>query len=177
MLHVLQLQSDAIFAGYSVVKVQPSPRPVVLDEAHRLAPQGRIENERADRIRRNLVDAVRTTRKYGLGWMFLSQTLSSLESEIVQQLRISFFGFGLSMGSEYQKLRELVGGQSESLSLYQRFRDPQSAFDMLSREYSFMTVGPVSPLSFSGTPLFLNAFNDVSQFIQANKLKVQGRLF
>ena len=150
---------------------------VVLDEAHRLAPQERTRNERAERIKLNLVDAVRTTRKYGLGWMFLSQTLSSLNSEIVQQLRISFFGFGLSMGTEYQKLRELVGGQRESISLYQRFRDPQSAFDAASREYSFMTIGPVSPLSFSGTPLFLSAFNSVQQFTSANQISIKQRLF
>lgn len=150
---------------------------VVLDEAHRLAPQGSTGNERSDAIKSNLVDAVRTTRKYGLGWMFLSQTLSSLDKEIVQQLRISFFGFGLSMGSEYQKLRELVGGQSESLKLYQRFRDPHSSFDTESREYSFMTVGPVSPLSFAGTPLFLSAFNSVDDFTIANGLEQQQRMF
>lgn len=149
---------------------------VVLDEAHRLAPQGRAKNERAERIKSNLVDGVRTTRKYGLGWMFLSQTLSSLDIEIVQQLRISFFGFGLSMGAEYQKLRELVGGQKESIRLYQRFRDPQSAFDPASREYSFMTIGPVSPLSFAGTPLFFNAFNTTEGFISANRFIVQGKL-
>jgi len=149
---------------------------VVLDEAHRLAPQGRAKNERAERIKSKLVDGVRTTRKYGLGWMFLSQTLSSLDIEIVQQLRISFFGFGLSMGAEYQKLRELVGGQKESIRLYQRFRDPQSAFDPASKEYSFMTIGPVSPLSFAGTPLFFNAFNTTEDFINANRFTIQGKL-
>jgi hypothetical protein len=149
---------------------------VVLDEAHRLAPDGRAETERAERVKSKLVDGVRTTRKYGLGWMFLSQTLSSLDSEIVQQLRISFFGFGLGMGAEYDKLRQLVGGQKESIRLYQRFRDPQSSFDAASREYSFMTIGPVSPLSFAGTPLFLNAFTTVNGFIQANDFAVQGRL-
>jgi hypothetical protein len=149
---------------------------VVLDEAHRLAPAGHAESERADRVKSKLIDGVRTTRKYGLGWMFLSQTLSSLDTEIVQQLRISFFGFGLSMGAEYDKLRQLVGGQKESLRLYQRFRDPQSSFDVASREYSFMTIGPVSPLSFAGTPLFLNAFTTVEDFTQANGLAIQSRL-
>ncbi len=150
---------------------------VVLDEAHRFAPQERENNERKQRIKRNLVDAVRTTRKYGLGWMFLSQTLSSLENEIVQQLRISFFGFGLSMGTEFRKLQELVGGKGEYLKLYQQFRDPHSSFDTASREYSFMTIGPVSPLSFAGTPLFLNAFSDAEAFIVANGLTLQAKMF
>lgn len=30
--------------------------------------------------------------------------------------------------------------------------------------YSFITIGPVSPLSFSGTPLFFNAFNQSKRF-------------
>lgn len=146
---------------------------VVIDEAHRFVPSGRIENPTIDKIRQEIVDGVRTTRKYGLGWMFVSQTLSSLDNEIIQQLRVMFFGFGLSMGTEYQKLRELVGGQKESLSLYQLFRDPQSAFDAESKEYSFMTIGPVSPLSFSGTPLFLNAFNNIGDFLSANGIKLK----
>ncbi len=149
---------------------------VVLDEASRFAPEGQAESERKQRIKGRLVDAVRTTRKYGLGWMFLSQTLSSLDAEIIQQLRISFFGFGLSMGSEFRKLQELVGGQGKHLKLYQQFRDPQSSFDAGSQEYSFMTIGPVSPLSFSGTPLFFNAFNKAEDFMQANGLATQPRL-
>ncbi len=100
----------------------------------------------------------------------LSQTLSSLHREIIGQLRIFFFGFGLGMGAEFKALSELVGGRSKALDLYQLFRDPHSSFDISSREYSFMTIGPVSPLSFAGIPLFLNAFTDVQEFRDANRL-------
>ena len=34
-----------------------------------------------------------------------------------------------------------------------------------------MTIGPVSPLSFAGTPLFFNAFNNPEEFRNANRLK------
>lgn len=144
---------------------------VVIDEAHRLAPQESPENEERKQVRRILIDAARTTRKYGVGWLFVSQTLSSLHREIVQQLRIFFFGFGLSMGAEFQALRELVGGRGKALDLYQLFRDPHSSFDVASRDYSFMTTGPVSPLSFAGTPLFFNAFNTPDAFLSANRLR------
>lgn len=144
---------------------------VIMDEAHRLAPRDiPPEEEEAKAVRATLIDAVRTTRKYGLGWMFISQTLSSLHPEILQQLRISFFGFGLALGSEYQALSQLVGGKSRALDLYRLFRDPHSSFDPGSRQYSFMTIGPVSPLSFAGTPLFLNAFNSVETFMRENHL-------
>jgi hypothetical protein len=144
---------------------------VVIDEAHRLAPRDLPREENGSRgIRTVLIDAARTTRKYGLGWLFISQTLSSLHPEIIQQLRIFFFGFGLGLGQEFQSLRELVGSSSTALGLYQLFRDPHSAFDISSRQYSFMTIGPVSPLSFSGSPLFFNAFNTVEEFLGANGL-------
>ena len=150
---------------------------VVIDEAHRLAPRDLPrDDDSARNVRSVLIDSARTTRKYGLGWLFISQTLSSLHQEIIQQLRIYFFGFGLSLGQEFQSLRQLVGSSSRgpdtALDLYQLFRDPHSAFDIKSRQYSFMTIGPVSPLSFSGSPLFLNAFNTVEAFLEANDLEV-----
>ena len=146
---------------------------VVVDEAHRLAPQELPGDDSSGRgVRSVLIDAARTTRKYGLGWLFISQTLSSIHREILQQLRIFFFGFGLGLGQEFQSLRQLVGTSGPALDLYQSFRDPHSAFDVRSRQYSFMTIGPVSPLSFSGSPLFLNAFNTVEAFAAANRLMV-----
>ena len=146
---------------------------VVIDEAHRLAPRELpSDDDAAKGVRTVLIDAARTTRKYGLGWLFISQTLWSLHPEILQQLRIFFFGFGLGLGQEFQSLKQLVGSSGTALDLYQLFRDPHSAFDSKSREYSFMTIGPVSPLSFSGSPLFLNAFNTVEAFLSANNLKI-----
>ncbi len=144
---------------------------VLIDEAHRLAPREDPESEEKKAVRGILIDAARTTRKYGVGWLFISQTLSSLHREILEQLRIFFFGFGLGMGAEFKALSELVGGRSKALDLYQLFRDPHSSFDATSREYSFMTIGPVSPLSFAGTPLFFNAFNTVEEFLETNNLK------
>jgi hypothetical protein len=86
------------------------------------------------------------------------------------EVGISFFGFGLALGNEYQALSQLVGGKSRALDLYRLFRDPHSSFDISSRQYSFMTIGPVSPLSFAGTPLFLNVFNTVETFMKENNL-------
>ena len=83
------------------------------------------------------------------------------------------------MGAEFKALSELVGGRSKALDLYQLFRDPHSSFDIATREYSFMTIGPVSPLSFAGTPLFFNAFNTPEEFVGANELEAwwRGGLF
>ncbi|MFC1490617.1 helicase HerA domain-containing protein [Candidatus Latescibacterota bacterium] len=143
---------------------------VIVDEAHRLAPSEETEDEALESVRLTLIDAVRTTRKYGLGWLFISQTLASLPKPIIEQMRILFFGFGLAYGKEFAALKELAGGDESSLKLYQSFRDPHSAFDAKSKQYNFMSIGPVSPLSFSGTPLFFTAFPDPNFFHKINNL-------
>jgi hypothetical protein len=117
-----------------------------------------------------LLDAVRTTRKYGLGWLFISTSLSSIHRDILQQLRIIFFGFGLSLGNDLVTLRELVSDE-KAIDLYRTFTDPASSFNTKTRKYSFMTQGPVSPLSFSGSPFFFNAFSP-NVFMKENKLDI-----
>jgi hypothetical protein len=139
---------------------------VILDEAHRLAPREDIESDTLADVKSILIDAVRTTRKYGLGWMFISQTLSSLDREIINQLRIYVFGFGLAWGLERQALREIIGGAEEAIKLYQSFRDPQSS--LRQTEYPFMSIGPISPLSFSGTPLFFTSLRYPSEFLKVD---------
>jgi DNA helicase HerA-like ATPase len=142
---------------------------VVLDEAHRYARKDEFSDSNLEQLRLTLLDAVRTTRKYGLGWLFISTSLSSIHRDILQQLRIMFFGFGLSLGNDLVTLRELVSDE-KAIDLYRTFTDPASSFNSKSRKYSFMTQGPVSPLSFSGAPFFFNAFSPNS-FITENKLE------
>jgi hypothetical protein len=145
---------------------------VLLDEAHRHAPSGPIaEDDREGRRLRTLLrQAVRETRKYGVGWFFISQTLGGIDGEILQQLRIEFFGFGLALGDEFRKLREFAGGDDRAMELYQSFRDPQSFPRRDLQEFPFMAVGPASPLAFSGKPLFFSAFIDPQEFLRANNL-------
>ena len=144
---------------------------VLLDEAHRHAPGGPIDENDPEgrRLRALLRQAVRETRKYGIGWFFISQTLGGIDHEILQQLRIEFFGFGLALGDEFRKLREFAGGDERAMELYQSFRDPQSFPRRELQEFPFMAVGPVSPLAFSGRPLFFTAFTDPNEFLRSNR--------
>lgn len=134
---------------------------VVLDEAHRFVPFGGNSqlDEESQMLRSELKRAVRETRKYGVGWMFISQTMQGLDTEILMQLRSMFFGYGLSFGLEYRRLQELAGGDDEAMNLYRSFRDPQSAMNPESKQFPFMAIGPVSPMPFAGQPMFFSAFN------------------
>jgi hypothetical protein len=136
---------------------------VAIDEAHKYA-RARAAGDTSEfgALTQSFVDAVRTTRKYGLGYMFITQTLASLHPEIIQQLRLNAFGYGLTMGGELSKLEDMVGDR-QALSLYRSFVDPQA-----SRQFPFMFTGPASPLSFTGSPLFAQIFTTFDEFLSAN---------
>ena len=141
---------------------------VVIDEAHRLAPSTRQDDDYGERIRNRLSDAALTTRKYGLGWLFISQSLANVNPNIVRQTRIRFFGYGMAIGSELERLHEIAGGNRRNIDLYQSFPDPESAISRESRSYSFMVTGPVSPLCSTSHPLFLSVYNNAQAFIEKN---------
>ena len=151
---------------------QTSNTLVILDEAHRFAPSGAggQQLDAGDKaLRDDLRRAVRETRKYGVGWMFISQTMQGLDSELLMQLRTMFFGYGLALGLEFQRLRERAGGDDGAMGLYRSFRDPHSAMDDQSKQFPFMAIGPISPMPFSGQPLFFSAFN-AQDFRAANPM-------
>ncbi|MGI0060821.1 MAG: ATP-binding protein [Nitrosotalea sp.] len=142
---------------------------VVLDEAHEFAPRERTEEKEIVELRGTLTTAVRETRKYNLGWMFISQTLSSLDRRIIEQLRMYFIGYGLAYGIELNGVKELLAGNDSAISLYQQFKDPKSSYT--KPQYSFMCIGPSSPMSFSQIPLFLNSLNYPKEFLEVNQKK------
>ena len=136
---------------------------VVFDEAQRFAAEA-PEDEESKALANRLVDYVRTTRKYGLGWTFITQEVASLRRGIYAQLRVRSFGYGLTSGTELQRLRETIG-DPEALELYRSFVDPEA---IRPSQYPFMLTGPVSPLSFTGAPVFLSVYTDFEKFRSDN---------
>ncbi len=130
---------------------------IVMDEAHKFISEGALD-ERIKELTREIINSVRTTRKYGIGYMFITQTLESLNDEILKQMRIFGFGYGLTSGSELKKVSELVNNPS-AIQLYKSFIDPSS-----NGKFPFMFFGPVSPLSFTGSPLFMEVYTELSKF-------------
>jgi hypothetical protein len=100
--------------------------------------------------------------------MFVTQETGSLKRGIYGQLRVRAFGYGLTSGSELQRLRDTIGDPA-ALDLYRSFVDPQA---IKPAEYPFMLTGPVSPLSFTGAPVFLSVYTKFSQFCRANGFRV-----
>jgi len=137
---------------------------VVFDEAHRFA-SSRPEGEQTSLLAAKLTEYVRTTRKFGLGWMFITQEISALASGIYTQLRIKAFGYGLTAGSDLNRLTDEIG-RGPALELYKSFPDPRA---VTRKSYPFMLSGPVSPLSFTAAPTFLEVYTEITDFLTANR--------
>jgi CO dehydrogenase nickel-insertion accessory protein CooC1 len=130
---------------------------IVMDEAHRFISSD-SNDPQIKELTREIIDSVRTTRKYGIGYMFITQTIESLDEEILRQTRIFAFGYGLTLGSEIRVIQNLVNNK-EAVDLYKTFIDPSS-----THSYPFMFYGSVSPLSFTGSPLFVEVYSDPTHF-------------
>jgi energy-coupling factor transporter ATP-binding protein EcfA2 len=145
---------------------------VVFEEAHRFAPRHvpSDESDDARKLKAKLIEAVRETRKFGLGWFFIDQTVGGLDKEIIQQVRCAYIGFGLSMGEELAAVKDMIGGDQRDLSLYRSFRDPASFGKGGKKKFPWMCVGPVSPMA-ANRPLFFNAFGG-EEFVERNGLNV-----
>ena len=103
---------------------------VVLDEAHRFIPKDARRTEGGDT--RSFGGGESRNRKYGIGWLLVSQTLASLHQGSFLNSGCSWLA-GLNTGSELQALRELSGGDQRAISIYQRFPDPHAALEPSSR--------------------------------------------
>lgn len=137
---------------------------VVFDEAWRYAPapQNASEDEIKE-LSKDLAGYARDTRKFGIGWFYITQTPRSLNNDIWDQLSVRVIGHGLS-GAELSKVAETLDGP-EHLNLYRAFAPPDATNP---RVYPFMLTGPVSPLSFTQAPLFIAAPTNFDDFRNDN---------
>jgi hypothetical protein len=142
---------------------------VVFDEAARFAPAS-PDGEEVARLSAKLVEYVRETRKTGLGWTFITQEINSLNPAIYNQLTVRAYGYGMTSGSDLNRLRDEMG-RGSALDLYQSFPDPKS---LSEKVYPFMLTGPVSPLTFTAAPVFLQVFTDETRFREANRHHFPG---
>lgn len=136
---------------------------IVLDEAWRYAaPTSKMEEEELLLLSKDLAGYARDTRKFGIGWLYISQSTRSVNLDIWDQMSIRLFGYGLS-GADLEKMGEIVDDKS-LLRLYKANGNPRS-----TGVYPFMMTGPVSPLAANSTPVMLNVFTNFQAFRDDNR--------
>lgn len=133
---------------------------IVFDEAWRYAPEGRSTPE-IETLASMLEGFALDTRKFGIGWTYILQSPSDLKYGIWRQLTYVYAGYGL-VGEDVRKLEALTD-DAKQIDLYRQFISPAS-----TGEYPFMIMGPISPLIFTSSPTFLNAFKSNEEFLEHN---------
>lgn len=140
---------------------QTSNALVLLDEAHLFAGEHAAESSDGSRTRTLLAQSVRMTGKYGVGWMFITQTLHDFDKTILRQLQVKLFGQGFKLGSDREYVESELG--REGFHRYCSLPDPKR-----TGRYTFMVTGPIVALGSLGTPLVLQGFRSVDDLIRSN---------
>jgi hypothetical protein len=136
---------------------------VVLDEAWRYAaPTANETSLHIAELSKELAGYARDTRKFGIGWFFISQSPRNINPDIWAQLSLRLFGNGLS-GADLEKMVDIIDSR-DSLQLYRMFAPPSA-----TRKWPFMLVGPGSPLAVTNAPVTFNAYSDFDEFRRDNE--------
>jgi hypothetical protein len=134
---------------------------VLLDEAHLFAGEHAGETTDGLRTRSLLVQSIRMTGKYGVGWFFVTQTLADFDKTILRQLQVKIFGQGFKLGADREYVEVELG--KEGFARYCSLPDPKR-----TGRYTFMVVGSIVALGSLGTPLVLQGFRGSDELIRAN---------
>ncbi len=134
---------------------------VLLDEAHLFAGEHAAETGDGARTRTLLAQSIRMTGKYGVGWMFVTQTLHDFDKTILRQLQVKIFGQGFKLGADREYVETELG--KEGFARYCSLPDPKR-----TGRYTFMVTGPIVALGSLGTPLVLQGFRSVDDLMRAN---------
>lgn len=146
---------------------QSSNALVLLDEAHLFAGEHAGESGDGSRTRSLLAQSIRMTGKYGVGWMFVTQTLHDFDKTILRQLQVRIFGQGFKLGADREYVETELG--KEGFARYCSLPDPKR-----TGRYTFMLTGPIVALGSLGTPLVLQGFRGAEDLIRANPHCFEG---
>ena len=89
---------------------------IYVDEANRFIPQ--TPDERNKYLQRELIDGIKTTRQYGVGWWFADQRPSSISKDAFSQMGTYFFGRGMNVASDRQNMESIVGQEGAEIYDY-----------------------------------------------------------
>jgi hypothetical protein len=106
----------------------PTNAEVFLDEAPRWVPQDHKDNPYAAII----IDAINTTRAYGVGWTFCSQRLTAIDKSILAQTHTRYYCKGLGVGADRDHMIDDLG--MEGFAYYNLLNLENSYFSLVSGE-------------------------------------------
>ena len=135
----------------------------ILEEAHNYVPKY-ADNEELKNLSDEIVTYSRETRKFGIGWLYITIRPSDVRREIFENTMVRLIGPGLTSGPDAELLRETFG--SEFLNLYRLLPNPNDKLSP-SKKVNFVVSGPITLLSID-KPEFITVFNNKDEFLKSN---------
>ena len=140
---------------------------IVIEEAHNYVPSYFKTAKEESMERRDLLffikEKVKETRKYGIGWLFITQSTVDFNKEVYRQLHNYIFMYGLSIGADVDNVKSALG--SDLFDLYRTFKDPKR-----TGKYQFIAIGPIVGLSSAGMAIAVECFSTIEDFLEINRL-------
>ncbi len=137
---------------------------ICLDEAHEYVPQDPGDDEDRIALLAEIIRATKTTRKFGIGWMFVTQSIADFHKEVYRQVHDYIFGWGLGVGADEGHVIEIVG--DEMFDLYRSLPNPKQ-----SGIYSLMIAGGIVAVGTTGSPVVITGFPSMGPLLNSNGLK------
>lgn len=125
---------------------------IVLDEAHRFAPQSTGQNRDQERMRAALVDATTTTRKLSVGWLYVTQSLANFDKGIFRQIQTKVLGVGIGTGVDNEHLESALNNDKDLIERYRRLPRP-----ITTGVFPFAIIGELVALGNGSRALFISA--------------------
>lgn len=125
---------------------------IAIDEAHRFAPQTTSSNKNKEKILRTLIDAIRTTRKLGVGWLYITQSIAGFNKEVFRQIQTKILGFGIGTGADNEHLETALNKDRDLINRYRSLPRP-----LTTGVYPFAIIGELVALGNGSRALFVSA--------------------
>lgn len=122
---------------------------IAMDEAHNYV--GTLYSnlpEDLKQLKKQIVKNVKETRKYGIGWLFITQTTIDFDKEIYRQLHDYFFLYGLGVGADLQHMKEVV--PKEFVEHYRSLPNPKQ-----TNNYWAMHTGSLNVINTATAATFI----------------------
>ena len=134
---------------------------IVIDEAHYYVPEKEETNNESRDIAKSISQMVKTTRKYGIGWLFITQMITDFSKDIYKQLYYYYFLYGLGLGTDKRHVKEVVG--ADNYRIYESISDPKA-----TKLFKTMVKGDVVSISTKGAPIVYIGCSSDKEFMELN---------
>lgn len=124
---------------------------IVIDEAGRYIAQDTGNDVMLRELCKKQVFSVKEMRKMRCGFLFITQTTTEIQKDILRNLHFRIYGVGLGIGADADNIRVLEG--DDAFDLYRTLPDPRP-----SGKFSFMVAGRLLALGSSGRPMVIEGF-------------------